>query len=360
VTPKFEVNQLVWLKINQTPNQNRKIQSHWEGPVLITDIKDHTVWVKKDSGKVKQVNMDQIKPFQDSPLTKGTFNSQERPGQQAFLDSVNKALINQNAPVPTDQAQFLQRETQAKQLIKNLQANQDQLRPYLRRLYLAILTSQDPNLEALTPSEQLLYNRHAGWERSLLTSGDPLGIPEYRSGLFCKMPGPTPAAAPPQPPPPVGGPMGPPAVLPVPVGPPIPGTSVRGRTTRDPSRGRMPRRKRTVEPSDRRLRSSGPVEEPPPLPTRKNRTPSTQPIETTPSNPPVEETEAPGPSLMGRLTSLGRNLLFGSDDPSGGGPSAGVNCTKIQSNNDGVLATPAVTSPDPPEVLEVGWDSLGL
>ena len=231
---------------------------------------------------------------------------------------------------------------------------------------MAILISQDPSVEALTPSEQVLYNRYAGWERSLLTSGDPTGIPEYRTGLFCKMPGATPAPPAPPPPAPPMGPAGPPLAPQVPVNPPAPQPmgppqvpQPRGPPIRDPSRGRMPRRKRTVEPSDRRTRSSGPVEEPPPLPTRTRKAPSPAPTPTTPRIEPEPEGDpGEGTSLMGRLTNLGRSFLFGGgDDPDGGDPPAGVNSTMNQPGSLGGPSGPDSGSRDPPEDPEPDWDS---
>lgn len=112
------------------------------------------------------MNLDKIKPFYDRLLTKGTFIRGERPGQQQFWQNINQILTKDSAPINQEQhpsqakpEEFECREAQGKQLVKNLQANQEQLRPHLRRLYLGILINQNLNLEALTPSEQLLYNR---------------------------------------------------------------------------------------------------------------------------------------------------------------------------------------------------------
>lgn len=86
---------------------------------------------------------------------------------------------------------------------------------------------------------------------------------------------------------------------------------------------RKARTKKVVPPSDRRTRSAGPAEIDPPLPPlRAPRTPKTQ---------------EPEPSLVGRLTSIGRSLLFGETvptEPTEPGPSqppdppAGVNLTE--------------------------------
>jgi hypothetical protein len=339
--PKFEIGQLVWLKVNHFPNQNHKIASHWTGPVLITELQDHSVRVRLDSGRIKKVNLDQIKPFQDETLSKGVFKKGERPGQQQFLQMINQTLIkpsalinHQQTPSQAHSEEFEERETQAKQLIKNLQANQEQLKSYLRRLYLGILINQNPELEALTPSEKLLYDRYTGWERSLITTGNPIGIPEYRTGLHLRMPGRTTMGPMGPPPPPPPGPAIPPPPIPVPA-PPQPGPS--RSHSRSTSQRRMGRDRRTPTPSDRKLRSAGPAEERSlPPPTRKPRarpTPAAstpEPEESGPNAPtptPEPEIEA---SLMDRITSLGRSFLFGgatTDDPSGGGPSAGVSQT---------------------------------
>ena len=144
----------------------------------------------------------------------------------------------------------------------------------------------------------------------------------------------------------------------------------------------MPRRQRTVGPSDRRLRSAGPAEErtlpqpwartarasSPTPPTRQDSTPPPElepqagpsyvappPDDRAPTPPPPQLEPEAGPSLIGRLTSIGRSLLFGQDDPNGGGPSADINLTSLR-NDEGPGDPAGDGQPSEPE--ETDWDSL--
>lgn len=111
-------------------------------------------------------------------------------------------------------------------------------------LALKVLTNQDQDVDPLTSKEREIWNSFSRWERSVILTGSPLGMPEWRTDL-CAMPGPSaPAPANNNPVPP--GPVHQPAILPPPNPNPGPARSRRGPRPPPP-------------PSDRTLRSKGPA-----------------------------------------------------------------------------------------------------
>lgn len=138
-------------------------------------------------------------------------------------------------------------------LIMRSEDTQARAQPYLLDLQLKILRSSTQDPDPLTPEEREFYNRFSPWERNVITTGSPIGIPEYRTRLIA-MPGETIPAPPPPPGPmpnvaaPVPGPVGPPAI-------PVAGPST---TTKARPRSRM--RRPPPPASTRVLRSAGPVE----------------------------------------------------------------------------------------------------
>ena len=86
--------------------------------------------------------------------------------------------------------------TQEKLIYQELinQINED-LRPHLLELSLKILIIQDLDFDPLTSEERKFWNSFSQWERSMLLTGNPIGIPGLSTQLCC-MPGPTPVAPP--------------------------------------------------------------------------------------------------------------------------------------------------------------------
>ena len=110
------------------------------------------------------------------------------------------------------------------------QINED-LRPHLLEEALKILINQDLDFDLLTSEERKFWNSFSQWERSMLLTGSPIGIPEWRTRL-CSMPGPTPEV--PAPPAPAAIPAPAPlpqAPAPAPA-PPVPSTKGRAARTR--------------------------------------------------------------------------------------------------------------------------------
>ena len=53
--------------------------------------------------------------------------------------------------------------------------------PYLLEVALKILINQDQDLDPLTPTKRTFWNSFSQWERSILLTGDPIGISEWRT-----------------------------------------------------------------------------------------------------------------------------------------------------------------------------------
>ena len=58
--------------------------------------------------------------------------------------------------------------------------NED-LRPHLLEVALKILINQDLDFYPLTLEETKFWNSFSQWERSMLLTGSPIGIPEWRT-----------------------------------------------------------------------------------------------------------------------------------------------------------------------------------
>ena len=56
-------------------------------------------------------------------------------------------------------------------------------------LALKVLTNQDQDFHPLTSEEREIWNSFSKWERSVILTGSPLWMPEWRTKL-CAMPGP--------------------------------------------------------------------------------------------------------------------------------------------------------------------------
>ena len=59
-----------------------------------------------------------------------------------------------------------------------------EIRPYLLDHALKILTNQDLEVDPLTSQERTDWNKFSTWERSVILTGSPLGIPEWRHHQF--------------------------------------------------------------------------------------------------------------------------------------------------------------------------------
>jgi hypothetical protein len=209
-------------------------------------------------------------------------------------------------------------------------------------LYLRVLRSPFGAPDPLTSEERQLFDSYQPWERNLYTTGDPLGIPEYRKNL-CAMPGRTknvhqgPPGPPPGPPaaapapvvvlPPAAAPapvivhppglmpptMQPPEPAPAPLLEPAPLIAPPGPAPAAPP-ARSRRMRRTVEPSDRVTRSRGPPEYGLLPETKRTRTP-TKPTsaagsstDNAPTPAPASPAREPG---FGLLRAVGRTLFGG-------------------------------------------------
>lgn len=262
----FQQGQQVLIKEHNFLGRNHKIAPHWIGPATIIQIQDDTAWVQLPKKPKKLINVKNLKPYQSpEPTTTPPFKEFFSQGEEQHTPKQADQTINLISGAH-QLAQTIQNQatgSSAIQALINL-INQTQAiaNNYLRELYLKVLRSPFGSPDPLTSEERTLFENYQPWERNLLTSGNPLFAPEYRTRL-CAMPG-RPKNLPPAP----MGPMVPPAAPvanPVPVqaapaAPPGPGPQVEpirrpAAAPAAPVRNR--RMKRTVEPSDRTLRSKG-------------------------------------------------------------------------------------------------------
>ena len=240
---------------------------------------------------------------------------EECEGRSANHSQQTEALINLilTSDLETKPSPLINTNTLLEHLIKRRPSLPKENLGYLRELASKVYTNPDPDVDALTPQERNYYDSFSPWLRSVILTGNPIGVPETRPFL-CKMPGklPNPIMAAPAP-----------AVAPALMGPPA-GPVIPAGNTRDsrPARERtMSTRKRNrvpPPPTDRRTRSQ----------TRnENQTPK-----------PTEQ----GASEQNKV-SWGLNLLSGLGSIFGG-PSENVN------EIDYVTMPPLISSIEPDEV----------
>ena len=133
-------------------------------------------------------------------------------------------------------------EKQAWSLINLMDQAHALLAPYLRSLYIRVLNRQFGEVDPLTSQERRIFDSYTPWQRAVITTGSPLGMPEHRPYLST-MPGPTPGGPPPQAAPAPGPPAG--VALPVPAAAPMPGPSQAPDPMPGPSQAQHPRRNRS-------------------------------------------------------------------------------------------------------------------
>jgi len=243
---KFQIGQQVLYTEMDFVGKNAKIASKWAGPATILELNEHNALLKLPSGKQRLINVHRLKNFIQPPSSSNPehwklFNEQGE-GLEAFTQQQLNLISNQAKEGNEDCWQAVNLINTAKQLA----------RPYLLELCFKILRSPPEVAEPLTPQERSFYEQFTPWQRSMITTGSPFGIPEYRQGLIA-MPGRTrPAPAPMGPPP-----AAPPLAQPVQMPPPPPRPSSPGPTTKKSTlnRSRTRMRRPPPPPSDRVLRS---------------------------------------------------------------------------------------------------------
>ena len=244
----FKLDQEVLVRVHDFLNKNRKLATKFEGPFRIVELNQHYAVLKSPKGKPFKRNILHLKPYfppdSTTPLPSWAALEQGEEAQDANQnDHINLAYtVNL---IFNDQHCSKRKLDTNQKLINAINTEWcNQRRPYLLELALKVLTNQDQDVDPLTSKEREIWNSFSRWERSVILTGSPLGMPEWRTDL-CAMPGPsTPAPANNNPAPP--GPVHQPAILPPPNPNPGPARSRRGPRPPPP-------------PSDRTLRSKGPA-----------------------------------------------------------------------------------------------------
>ena len=209
---------------SSTKTENLATKS--EGPYKIIELFENWAILTGKNGKCIQRNIFHLKPFfAPTPLHLSLSWSEivekgEGSGATQTFDNAGESdavMVTLITSVLCEEAST--HEKSIDQKINN-QINED-LRPHLLEVALKILINQDLDFDPLTSEERKFWNSYSQCERSMLLTGNPIGIPEWRTRL-CSMPGPAPTAPPaPAAPPPVPAPP-PPILAPA---PPIPSTS---------------------------------------------------------------------------------------------------------------------------------------
>ena len=302
---KFSLNQNVLVRVHDFLNKNRKLATKFEGPYQIVELYDNYAILSGKNGKRIKRNILHLKPF---------FAPTVPPPSLAWSDTVNQGegsdvvqtfgnMDNSDAEMATLITSVLCEEasTHEKTINQKLinQINED-LRPHLLEVALKILINQDLDFDPLTSEERKFWDSFSLWERSVILTGDPTGIPEWRTQLVA-MPGQLPAAPAPPGPAAVQVPAPPPPPPPAPnPAPPVPSTSGRTNRTRRPD----------PPPSTRTLRSQGPA---PfgllPEKTKPRRKASAAPPAPENSRPPVAQAPTDASSLTQKLWTAGWNTF---------------------------------------------------
>jgi hypothetical protein len=357
---KFRPNQMVWVRVLNFLHHNRKFATKFEGPFQIVELFENYAVLKSAKGKIIKRNILHLKPFVppfQPPTPPWELSSQQGEGWDAAQDVQPQETEDQQLAAAINLLLFGAKPSLREkrkinhQLINAIEINQ---RPYLLEVAIKILSNSNPDIDPLTSEERHLWNSFSQWERSVMLTGNPIGIPEWRPYL-CKMPGRNEAAAPPPavvaPPPAAVAAPPPPPGLPLPLGTggtPGPSTG---------TRSRVPKQKKLPPPSDRVLRPRSASRqtrryspEPPTTRTRRKAPPAV-PITQTPipprpsllpanpnprpmgnSNPPVPVQPDPAPSLWSTgWSALGRLLPGG---PASGPSTDIANIDLIQGHPD--------------------------
>ena len=246
----FSLNQQVLARVHDFLNKNQKLATKFKGPYQIVELFDnYAILVGKNGKRIKQ-NILHLKPFfaPSPPHPSLSWSKTVKQGEgngvvQTFgnADESDAEMAMLITSVLCEEASMHEKAINQK-LIN--QINED-LRPHLLEVALKILINQDLDFDPLTSEERKFWNSFSQWERSMLLTGNPIGIPEWRTQLV-GMPGRTPTApAPPAPavvPAPAPPPL-PPAPAPAPApAPPVPSISGRATRTRRPEPRHQPGR----------------------------------------------------------------------------------------------------------------------
>ena len=253
---KFSLNQQVLVRVHDFLNKSRVLATKFEGPYKIVELFENYAILTGKNGKRIKRNILHLKQFfapsppHPSPSWSETMENGEGSGAIQTFGNAGES----DAEMATLIASVLCKEaTTQEKMINQKLINQINayLRPHLLEVAQNILINQDLDFDPLTSEERKFWNSFSQWERSMLLTGNPIRIPEWRTRL-CSMPGPAPTApAPPAPaapppapapPPPAPAPEAPAAPAPL-----IPSTSNRAARTRPPD----------PPPSSRTLRSQG-------------------------------------------------------------------------------------------------------
>jgi hypothetical protein len=203
-------------------------QQYWTGPATIIEFKNERIRISFGKNKKRWISPLRLRPKED-------FQKQ---GEGYVLKipqnphQANPIEINHPHPNHAEEqaiSAIHAANHQPSQLIKNLTLNQLEAisrqealinlidirhRPYLLELSHKLFTSSSSDIQPLTSSELAFWTSFDPQERATLLTGNPLGIPEYRTQLcaFSKK-----SAAPPSPPP-APAPLVPAPVPPIPIG----------------------------------------------------------------------------------------------------------------------------------------------
>ena len=184
-------------------NKNGKLATKFQGPYKIIKVNENYALLQPEKGKPIKHNILHLKPYfapaHSALIPSGADIAEEGEG----LDSESKEDPNTElvytVNLMVSKKVSSRKSINYQQLINLINDTKEinEIRQYFFDHALKILTNQDPDVNPLTPQERTARHEFSTWERSVILTGSPLGVPELRTNLSA-MPGPTPVAPPPR------------------------------------------------------------------------------------------------------------------------------------------------------------------